>query len=194
MGPPAAGKGTQSKFLEKKYGLMHFSTGDELRAEINSASPLGQKVKSVMDAGQLVSDEIIMDLIKDRLGRAEYQKGIIFDGVVRTIPQAKGLDIILKERNEHITAAIDLQVEEKILVDRVQSRVAETIARGESPRSDDDLDTLRRRIREYKDFSSVVGPYYAAKGLLREIDGTQSMDDIAKTIEDIVSVDIQNKN
>lgn len=182
MGPPAAGKGTQSKFLQDKYGLVHFSTGDELRAEIASQSDLGKKVQSVMDAGDLVSDDIIMDIIKDRLKRPEYQKGIIFDGVIRTIPQAEGLDKILSQRNETITAAFDLKVDESILVDRVTTRVKETIARGDTPRKDDDLDVLKRRIREYKTFSAVVSPYYEEQGLLTVIDGTQSIDDVAKTI------------
>lgn len=184
MGPPAAGKGTQSKFLEDKYGLMHFSTGDELRAEIASQSELGKQVQSVMDAGDLVSDDIIMAIIKDRLSRPEYQKGIIFDGVIRTIPQAEGLDKILKERNEKISAAFDLKVDESILVNRVETRVKETLERGETPRKDDDLDVLKRRIREYKTFSEVVSPYYQNQGLLTVIDGTQSIDDVRKTIED----------
>lgn len=186
MGPPAAGKGTQSKFLEEKYGLMHFSTGDELRAEIASNSPLGQKVQKVMDAGQLVSDDIILDIIKDRLSRPAYKNGIIFDGVIRTIPQAKGLDKILTERKQAICAAFDLSVDEKILVDRVESRVEQTLARGETPRKDDNLDVLKRRIKEYKDFSKIVSPYYAERDLLTVIDGTQSIEDVSKKIDSVL--------
>lgn len=187
MGPPAAGKGTQSKFLQDKHGLIHFSTGDELRAEIDSQSELGQKVQSVMDAGELVSDDIIMAIIKDRLSRPDYQNGIIFDGVIRTIPQAEGLDKILKERNEVISAAFDLKVDESILVNRVESRVKETLARGETPRRDDNIDILKRRIREYKTFSKVVSPYYKDKKILTVIDGTQSIDNVAKEIASVLS-------
>lgn len=186
MGPPAAGKGTQSKFLQEKYGLMHFSTGDELRAEIASNSPLGQKVQEVMNAGQLVSDDIIMDIIRDRLSRPEYQKGVIFDGVIRTIPQAEGVDTILKERGEIICAAFDLNVDEDILVDRVETRVKETLARGETPRKDDNVEVLKRRIREYKEFSKIVSPYYDEKGLLTVIDGTQPIDTVSKTIDTVL--------
>jgi len=183
MGPPAAGKGTQSKYLQDNHGLVHFSTGDELRAEIESQSEFGQKVQSVMNAGELVSDDIIMDIIKDRLARPEYQNGIIFDGVIRTIPQAEGLDKILKDRNEDITAAFDLRVDENILIDRVKSRIKETLERGETPRKDDDLEILKRRIEEYKTFSKIVSPYYDEKNILTVIDGTESIDEVAKCID-----------
>lgn len=183
MGPPAAGKGTQACFLKEKYGMRHFSTGDELRAEIASGSALGRKVQAVMDSGELVSDAIIMSIIEDRLSRPEYKKGIIFDGVVRTIPQAQGLDALLADRGETITRAINLKVDEDILIDRVESRVRETLARGEEPRKDDNLDVLKRRIREYKTFSAVVSPYYEEKGLLTVIDGTQSVDAVRDRID-----------
>lgn len=186
MGPPAAGKGTQSRFLEDKYGLKHFSTGDELRAEIASQSALGKKVQAVMDAGELVSDDIILDIIRDRLARPEYKQGIIFDGVIRTIPQAEGVDKILEERGEVISAAFDLQVDESILVDRVETRVQETLAKGETPRKDDNVDVLKRRIREYKEFSRIVSPYYDAKGLLTVIDGTQPIEAVSETIDDVL--------
>ena len=183
MGPPAAGKGTQASFLKEKYGMQHFSTGDELRAEIASNSPLGRKVQAVMDAGDLVSDDIIMDIIRDRLSRPDYRKGIIFDGVVRTIPQAQGLDKILHERGETITRAFNLTVDEQILVNRIESRVAETLARGETPRRDDNIDVLKRRINEYKTFSAVVSPYYEEKGLLSVIDGTLPIDTVSREID-----------
>lgn len=186
MGPPAAGKGTQSRFLEEKFGLKHFSTGDELRAEIASNSPLGQKVQAVMDAGNLVSDDIIMDIIRDRLARPDYSKGIIFDGVIRTIPQAEGVDKILEERGEIISAAFDLQVDETILVDRVESRVKEALENGETPRKDDNVDVLKRRIREYKEFSKIVSPHYDAKGILTVIDGTQSIETVSGVIDTVL--------
>ncbi len=165
---------------------MHFSTGDELRAEIASNSPLGQKVQAVMNAGQLVSDDIILDIIKDRLSRPEYKNGIIFDGVIRTIPQAEGLETILHDRRQEICAAFDLNVDEAILIDRVESRVKETLARGETPRKDDNLDVLKRRIREYKDFSKIVSPYYDDKGLLTVIDGTQSIESVSQKIDNVL--------
>lgn len=182
MGPPAAGKGTQSNFLKQEYGMQHFSTGDELRAEIASGSELGQKVQAVMDAGELVSDDIIMAIIEDRLSRPEYQDGIIFDGVVRTIPQAQGLDALLAKRGEKITRAFNLKVDENILIDRVESRVKETLAKGETPRKDDNVDVLKRRIEEYKTFSAVVSPYYEDKGILTVIDGTQPIDSVWQQI------------
>lgn len=183
MGPPAAGKGTQSNFLKQEYGMQHFSTGDELRAEIQSGSDLGKKVQSVMDAGDLVSDDIIMAIIEDRLSRPEYQNGIIFDGVVRTIPQAQGLDALLAKRGERITMAFNLKVDENILIDRVESRVRETLARGETPRKDDNVEVLKRRIQEYKTFSAVVSPYYEEKGLLTVIDGTQPIETVWQKIK-----------
>lgn len=183
MGPPAAGKGTQSKFLQEKYGLAHFSTGDELRAEIENGTDIGKKVEAIMKDGGLVSDDIIMDIIKDRLNNPDFSKGIIFDGVVRTIPQAEGLEKILNERGEHIAIAFNLIVNEDMLLQRVEARVAQTLAAGQTPRKDDDPEVLKRRINEYTNFSKIVAPYYAEKGVLVEIDGQQSIKDVTGFIE-----------
>jgi len=163
--------------------MRHFSTGDELRAEVKSGSDLGREVRSVMDSGDLVSDDIIMAIIEDRLSDPEYQNGIIFDGVVRTIPQAHGLDAVLSRRGEHIAMAFDLTVDENVLIDRIETRVREALARGEMPRKDDNIDVLKRRIQEYKTFSAIVGPYYDDKGILTVIDGTQPIDTVWQHIK-----------
>ena len=183
MGPPAAGKGTQSKFLQEKYGLAHFSTGDELRSEIENVTDIGKKVEAIMKDGGLVSDDIIMDIIKDRLDNPDFAKGIIFDGVIRTIPQAEGLEKLLNERGEHIAIAFNLIVNEDMLLQRVETRVAQTIAAGQTPRKDDDPQVLKRRINEYKNFSKIVAPYYDDKGVLVEIDGEQPIENVTQMIE-----------
>ncbi len=186
MGPPGAGKGTQSKVLEEKYGLVQLSTGDMLRAEITGNTPLGQKVQSIMDAGQLVSDDIIIEMIENRIRQPDCANGVIFDGVTRTIPQAEALEKMLAKQGCKIDVVIDLVVDENIILDRVRKRAAETEAQGLPVRKDDKPEVVERRIREYKTFTAELSPYYEAKGLLNRIDGMQPIADVSAKIDSLL--------
>lgn len=183
MGPPGAGKGTQSKILFDKYGLVTFSTGDELRAHVKNGTEIGLKAKAMMDEGKLVSDDIIVALIEHRLDQPDAKNGIILDGAVRTIPQADAVIEMLKKRGSQIDVALDLVVDEKIILDRIINRAKEAAARGETVRKDDQPDVVEKRIREYKAFSETLSPYFEKMGLLHKIDGMQPIESVTVQIE-----------
>lgn len=187
LGPPGAGKGTQAKRLEQVHGLKQLSTGDMLRAEVAAGSELGQKAKAIMDAGQLVSDEIIIAMIAAKLDTPECQNGVIFDGFPRTVAQADALDKMLTAKGCPLTAVIELQVDEDVLVDRLNNRISEMTARGEAPRSDDNAETLRKRLQVYRDQTAPIIPYYERKKTLRSVDGMADIDDVAAQIDAVLN-------
>lgn len=188
MGPPGAGKGTQAKILEERHGLKQLSTGDMLRAERAAGSDLGKRVQSIMDAGQLVSDDIIIEMIEKRMADADCKNGVIFDGFPRTIPQAEALDAMLAKKGCGIDLVIDLVVDEKILFDRVEKRAAEAAASGQPVRNDDKPEVVTRRIKEYKAYTAEVSPYYEKKGLLHRLDGMRPIPEISEKIAALVPV------
>ena len=183
MGPPGAGKGTQAKILEDKYGVKQLSTGDMLRAERAAGSELGRRVQSIMDAGQLVSDDIIIEMIANRMNAADCAKGVIFDGFPRTIPQAEALDAMLAKAGKKLDVVIDLIVDEQILVARVEKRAAEAAAAGQPIRNDDKAEVVARRIREYKTYTAEVSPFYDKRGILHRFDGMQPIADVSAKID-----------
>jgi adenylate kinase len=187
LGPPGAGKGTQAKRLEQAHGLKQLSTGDMLRAEVAAGSDLGQKAKAIMDAGQLVSDDIIIAMIAAQVDRPECQNGVIFDGFPRTVAQADALDKMLAAKGRPLTAVIELKVDEDVLVDRLNNRISEMKARGETPRSDDNAETLRKRLQVYRDQTAPIIPYYERKQTLRSVDGMADIDDVAAQIDAVLN-------
>lgn len=182
LGPPGAGKGTQAQILEKKYGVVQLSTGDMLRAAIASGSELGEKVKEIMAAGDLVPDELMVDLISQRISQPDCAKGFILDGFPRTVPQAEALDGMLKERGLKIDLVIEVTVDEQALFDRIAGRASE----APGARDDDTEEVLRKRLEVYHSQTAPILPYYAAKGRLKAVDGMQDIDGVSNQIESLL--------
>ncbi len=183
LGPPGAGKGTQAKLLEEKFGLKQLSTGDMLRAEVASGSELGQKAKEIMDRGDLIPDEIIVDMIAGCLDKPECSGGIIFDGFPRTVDQAQALDSMLEEKGKPLTGVVQIVVDETVLVERLNTRIRQAQEAGEEVRSDDNEDTLKSRLEVYRNQTAPIIPYYQSEGQLFKVDGMATIEDVAEQIE-----------
>jgi len=183
LGPPGAGKGTQAKKLEDSYGLKQLSTGDMLRADIAAGTELGKKAQSFMDRGDLVPDEVVIGMIANRIDQSDCAKGVIFDGFPRTVPQAQALDKMLGEKKRPLQTVIELSVDEEELVNRLHTRIAETKAAGKPLRADDTEDTLRHRLKVFREQTAAIIPYYKNKGLLRKIDGMKPIGDVEREIK-----------
>jgi adenylate kinase len=177
FGPPAAGKGTQAKRLVAERGMIQLSTGDMLRAARTSGTPLGRKVAEVMDAGHLVSDDIVIGLIEERLPETEAAGGAIFDGFPRTLAQAEALDRLLRSRGAGIDRVIRLKVDRNALLGRIAQRYAE------QGRPDDNPETFKTRLAAYEDQTKPLLPYYEEQGCLYEVDGMGSVEQVAAEID-----------
>ena len=185
LGPPGAGKGTQAQKLVEERNMVQLSTGDMLREARTSGTEMGKKVAAVMDAGNLVTDEIVIGLIREKLEQGA-SGGFIFDGFPRTLAQADALGGLLSEMGQKLDAVIELQVDDEVLVSRIVGRAEAAAAAGQPVRADDNEEALRVRLAAYyKQTSPLIG-YYYAKGGLKSVDGLASMDDVAKSIADIL--------
>ncbi|NBC33320.1 MAG: adenylate kinase [Alphaproteobacteria bacterium] len=209
LGPPGAGKGAQSSILEERHGIKQLSTGDMLRALVASGTPLGQEAKAVMDAGQLVSDELIGKMIAERVEEPDCANGFILDGFPRTVPQAEMLDRLLTDKGLSLHAVIELEVDEDGLVDRIVNRFscakcgALYNAKSKPPkvdgvcdacgstefthRSDDNEETVRKRLAAYHAQTAPILPYYAERGVLQKVDGMASMEAVTEQIEAVLA-------
>jgi adenylate kinase len=184
LGPPGAGKGTQARILTETRGMVQLSTGDMLREAQASGSEMGKIVADVMAKGQLVTDEIVIGLIREKL--AEGGTGFIFDGFPRTLAQADALGALMEETGQTIDAAIELRVNDDVLVDRIVGRAEQARAAGQPVRADDNAESLKTRLMAYyKQTSPMIG-YYHAKGLLRGVDGLGEIDAVAAEIAAIL--------
>jgi adenylate kinase len=208
LGPPGAGKGTQSKLLETRYGVAQISTGDMLRAEVKAGTPLGLEAKGIMAAGGLVADDLIIRMLADRIAQTDCVHGFILDGFPRTVPQAEALDKLLHETKVDLDAVIELKVDEPMLVERISGRftcgkcgtgyhdkfklphVAGTCDKCGSHdftrRPDDKAETVHARLEAYRADTLPIIPYYQAKGRLHTVDGMADMDDVEAAIEAIL--------
>ncbi|GMB83678.1 adenylate kinase [Shinella zoogloeoides] len=186
LGPPGAGKGTQAKLLTERHGIPQLSTGDMLRAAVAAGTDVGKRAKAVMDAGQLVSDAIVNEIVSDRIDSPDCAKGFILDGYPRTVPQAEALDGILAGKGIALDAVIELKVDEDALVKRMENRVAETIAAGGTVRSDDNPEAFKRRLTEYREKTAPLSNYYASTGKLQTVDGMADVDKVTAEIAGIL--------
>ncbi|MCG8623476.1 MAG: adenylate kinase [Proteobacteria bacterium] len=182
LGPPGAGKGTQAARLVAKRGLTQLSTGDMLRETIATASPLGKKIKAIVDAGKLVDDGLVLQMIRDRLSGDECQNGAILDGYPRNLTQAKDLDSMLGELGKSIAHVIQIKVDEGALTDRITSRVQG----ADTARSDDTLEVLQKRLAVYHNETAPLIPYYTECGVMRVVDGMQPIEAVATAIDAIL--------
>lgn len=209
LGPPGAGKGTQAQRLVEMHGMKQLSTGDMLRSAVKAGTPVGLKAKAVMEAGELVSDEIVSDLIGDELDAMAPGQGAIFDGYPRTAPQAASLDAILADRGRSLDSVIELEVDEDALVERITGRFTCAACgkgyhdRFEKPavegtcdkcgnhefkrRPDDNEETVRTRMAEYRAKTAPILPIYEARGIVSRVDGMADMDDVTAAIEAVLA-------
>ncbi len=183
FGPPGAGKGTQAQRIQEKHKIKQLSTGDMLRAEVASESQLGLTLKAIMEAGELVSDEIIIELIGNCISEPECERGFILDGFPRTVPQAEALDNMLNHMARKIDHVIVLDVDQNALLERIQKRAEET----GGARADDNAEVLKNRLEVYDNQTAPLLPYYKNKDVLRMVDGMQSIDDVTAQIEAILA-------
>ena len=183
LGPPGAGKGTQAERLVARYNIVPLSTGDMLRAAVAAENAIGLKVKDIMAHGDLVPDQLVVALTAERIDSAEARNGFILDGFPRTVKQAEELDKLLKDRGLKLDAVVELKVDEKALLARIEKRVAEHKAKGHAVRADDDAAVLRQRVENYRHQTAPVSDYYRRTGALLSVDGMQPMDTVEAEIE-----------
>lgn len=210
LGPPGAGKGTQASRLEHEHGMIQLSTGDMLRAAVKAGTEVGLKAKALMDAGELVPDEVVSGIIGDKLDELGPEQGVIFDGYPRTAAQAASLDEILAERNRVLSYVIELAVDEDALVERITGRftcakcgegyhdkfkqpavagVCDVCGSTEfKRRPDDNEETVRTRMKEYRAKTAPILPIYEARGIVRKVDGMGSMAEVNDAIEAVLSL------
>ena len=183
LGPPGAGKGTQAARLVEKHAIPQLSTGDMLRAAVKAGTPVGLKAKAVMESGGLVSDEIVVGIIADRFDEPDAKKGFILDGFPRTVAQAEALDKMLVQKGLKLDGIVELKVDEKALMARIENRAKETVAAGGTVRADDNPDAFKVRLDAYRVQTAPVSAYYAGKGTLKQVDGMAPIDDVTKAID-----------
>jgi adenylate kinase len=182
LGPPGAGKGTQAQRLVAKHRIVQLSTGEMLRAAVAAGTAVGKRAKAIMDRGELVPDDIMVQIIADRISQPECANGFILDGFPRTMAQAEALDALLEKRQQSLDAVIEMWVDEALLLKRIEGRAKET--RG--ARADDNAETVRKRLAVYWAQTKPVADYYARKGMLKTVDGVGTVDEVGARIENLL--------
>jgi len=183
LGPPGAGKGTQAQRLAAKHRIIKLSTGDMLREAVRSATPIGRKVQDIIAHGQLAPDNVVVDIVGQRIAEPDARNGFILDGFPRTVPQAAALDRILKGKGLALDAVIELRVDEAALIKRIDSLIAEMKARGESLREDDNAVVLHTRLKAYREQTAQLIAYYRQQGVLRKVNGMAPIPEVTAAID-----------
>jgi adenylate kinase len=178
LGPPGAGKGTQALRLVERHGIVQLSTGDMLRAAVAAGTPVGRRAQTIMDRGDLVPDDVMIEIISDRIGHADATRGFILDGFPRTVAQAEALSALLASRGLKLDAVVEIAVDEGLLLSRIDKRARET---GKA-RADDTPETLRKRLAVYRQQTAPVAEFYRGKGMLSTVDGMGSVEDVEASI------------
>jgi len=187
LGPPGAGKGTQARRLVERHGIVQLSTGDMLRAAVKAGTPVGRKAKDIMERGELCPDDLVCAIVADRIEEPDAAHGFILDGFPRTVPQAEALEQTLEAKGLKLDAVIELKVDEEKLLHRIEKRIAETKARGESVRADDNAEALKKRLHAYRVQTAPLIEYYAKKGSLRTLNGMASIPEVGRAIDAILA-------
>ncbi len=183
LGPPGAGKGTQATRLVDQHNIVQLSTGDMLRAAVRAGTDVGLKAKDVMDRGDLVSDEIIVSIISDRIDEPDCANGFILDGFPRTIAQAEALEKLLQEKGLKLNAVIELEVDDQILVERIESRIRET----GGARSDDNVETLKKRLAVYHQQTAPLVTFYKGRNMLQTVNGMAPIEEVSREIDGVLA-------
>jgi adenylate kinase len=179
LGPPGAGKGTQAARIVERFGIPQLSTGDMLRAAVAAGTPVGLKAKAIMDRGELVPDEVVVGIVADRIEAPDARNGFILDGFPRTVAQAEAFDALLAKKGLKLDGVVELKVDEGALVDRIVKRAAETQARGEPVRKDDNPEVFKTRLTAYRAQTAPLSAYYRSKGALKAVDGMKTIDEVS---------------
>jgi adenylate kinase len=187
LGPPGAGKGTQAQRLVQRHGIVQLSTGDMLRAAVAAQTPTGLVAKDIMASGGLVPDEVVVNIIADRIEQDDAKAGFILDGFPRTVPQADALDALLKQKKLKLDAVVELRVNESALLARVEKRVAEMRERGENVRADDTPEVLSKRLSNYREQTEPLVHHYSDKRKLITIDGMMPIEEVTGEIERVLA-------
>ena len=183
LGPPGSGKGTQANFIQNKLSIPHLSTGDILRQSVKNETDLGNKVKNIMAKGELVSDDLVLDVIKERVSQSDCNLGFILDGYQRNISQAESLNIVLKDIDRNIDRILFLDVDFEVLESRIESRTKEN---NEEKRADDTSEVLIKRLEEYKIQTAPLGEYYSNNKKFKKINGMKSISEVSLDIENFL--------
>jgi adenylate kinase len=187
LGPPGAGKGTQGENLAKKRGLIQLSTGDMLRQAVKAGTPVGLEASAIMEAGGLVPDDVVINIIAERIAQPDCAKGFILDGFPRTLKQAAALDELLTAKGKKLDAVIELKVNDDALLSRIENRARETIAAGGMPRADDNAEALRKRLMAYYRETAPLTGYYFAKGKLHCLDGMAPIPEVEGKVDAVLN-------
>jgi adenylate kinase len=186
LGPPGAGKGTQSTRIVERYGIPQLSTGDMLRAAVAAGTPTGQQAKAIMDRGDLVSDDVVVGIVAERIEEPDAKAGFILDGFPRTVAQADALEAMLASKGLKLDAVVEFTVDEAALIERIMRRAQETAARGEPVRKDDNPEVFKTRLEAYRTQTAPLSAHYEGKGMLRTLDGMRPIDEVTRELMNLL--------
>jgi len=189
LGPPGAGKGTQAQRITERFDIAHLSTGDMLRAAVRAETAVGRKAKEIMAEGNLVPDDLVVAVVVERISQPDSKRGFILDGFPRTIGQATAFDGLLRAEAIELDCVIELRADEKILLDRIETRAREAAQRGQAVRADDNHEALKVRLDAYREQTAPLIEYYRSKGILKSVDGLRTIDDVTRDVFRAIAVE-----